>query len=618
MLSKFTRKDTYFRLKMCVSIIGQKLKDVNKKMRKMSKIVIGLDIGRAAVGYAVTDEDGVLKRFKGRNMWGISYFGDSRERVRCGNPRGAAYQQELMAIFAEQICVKDVAFFDRLETGGMEARAWWNKMTGGAHRASCPTIYHLRERLASDPTRVDLSLIYLAFSHILRYGVNAETGIAVYEKHHADLLLLKALYRRYAPKKYRAMFRMEASGVKNYSAYVKRPHVCGAEALYRTIVSDIGAFSADRDVAYCLTEMCLGSFLPRVGLCRQGDWSAERDAEVARILERQSVHEPFLAQNAERILSLFARSRQEQDREPSDRVRRAMRIMRALGHALGRAPDYVFFTCDGDACPALPSKISEDIASACGGSAVTYLPETLLHGVKRRNALIDSRLVNDFFHAQNAFFTASLGLCGQRCCGAMPWTEEKIRYAPEELDRMRRTFAFSDFFEAGIPETRRRCARADDISQASGIRLPLLQGRRVRYDGIEYAVSPSGTLLGAVQLVLSTPSVYILERLRTKETWARVSEEDYMRLYDEICEKIGRYQPYHASSAYRSPDMRSRFLRCSPAQKTVWIFKLLADARAGVPCNFPPCGLDAEKFVRIDKSAAGLFERGTNACVEKA
>ncbi|MEG2396237.1 MAG: hypothetical protein RSB11_04285, partial [Oscillospiraceae bacterium] len=51
-------------------------------MRKVQNYDIGIDIGTNSVGYAVTDEDGELIRFKKENMWGVNLFESAETAVK--------------------------------------------------------------------------------------------------------------------------------------------------------------------------------------------------------------------------------------------------------------------------------------------------------------------------------------------------------------------------------------------------------------------------------------------------------------------------------------------------------------------------------------------------------
>ena len=89
---------------------------------------LGLDVGTNSVGYAVTDRDYRLMKFKGEPMWGSHVFedgsnSDSRRRFRTARRRLARRKQRVelvREIFAPEIAKVDERFFIRLN----EAALW--------------------------------------------------------------------------------------------------------------------------------------------------------------------------------------------------------------------------------------------------------------------------------------------------------------------------------------------------------------------------------------------------------------------------------------------------------------------------------------------------------------
>ena len=154
---------------------------------------------------------------------------------------------------------------------------------------------------------------YLSFSRV-----------ADYEKHHADLQLLKQVYKRYLPMKvYNKMFRSEEPGT--YNAYVGsynsknsklRRDMKGRsrEELYKTIKSDLKNISDDRDVDYILQEIAKESFLPKQLTAGNGIIPNQvHKKEMRKILSNAEKYLPFLSEidepglsTKERILALFS------------------------------------------------------------------------------------------------------------------------------------------------------------------------------------------------------------------------------------------------------------------------------------------------------------------------
>lgn len=53
---------------------------MGNKLRNVDDYYLGLDIGTESVGWAVTDKDYVIPKFKGNAMWGYIFL--TRERPR--------------------------------------------------------------------------------------------------------------------------------------------------------------------------------------------------------------------------------------------------------------------------------------------------------------------------------------------------------------------------------------------------------------------------------------------------------------------------------------------------------------------------------------------------------
>lgn len=148
---------------------------------------IGLDIGTNSVGWAVTDEEYNLCKFKHKDMWGIRLFDAAetaadRRLKRSGRRRLARRKGRidlLQQIFAEEISKIDPTFFIRLN----ESRKHLDDKSTGfkhvlfnddsyndiAYYNEYPTIYHLRKELIDNKEPHDPRLVYLALHHIIKY-----------------------------------------------------------------------------------------------------------------------------------------------------------------------------------------------------------------------------------------------------------------------------------------------------------------------------------------------------------------------------------------------------------------------------------------------------------------
>ncbi|WP_312908958.1 type II CRISPR RNA-guided endonuclease Cas9, partial [Tissierella praeacuta] len=154
------------------------------------KYNIGLDIGTNSVGWAVTNENAHLMKYKGKNIWGVRLFekGDTaaaRRGHRSTRRRLARRKQrvnQLQEIFASEISKIDENFFIRLKESFLHTEDSStlspsilfddrNYSDKDYHR-EYPTIYHLRKELMDSKEKMDIRLIYLTLHHILKYRGN--------------------------------------------------------------------------------------------------------------------------------------------------------------------------------------------------------------------------------------------------------------------------------------------------------------------------------------------------------------------------------------------------------------------------------------------------------------
>lgn len=150
------------------------------------KYYLGLDIGTSSVGWAVTDENYNLCKFRGKSMWGIRLFDEAStaadRRMKRSNRRRLQRRKQridlLQELFANEISKLDPTFFVRLN----ESRLYLeDKSTEFKHPLfngddytdrefykEYPTIYHLRKELIESSEPHDVRLVYLALHHILK------------------------------------------------------------------------------------------------------------------------------------------------------------------------------------------------------------------------------------------------------------------------------------------------------------------------------------------------------------------------------------------------------------------------------------------------------------------
>lgn len=158
-----------------------------RKEKKMKDYYLGLDIGTDSVGWAVTDNEYKIPKFKGNSMWGIRLFeesqpADERRSYRSSRRRVMRKRErlELLEIlFDEEISKKDISFYQRLkdsslyaEDKGVEGKyCIFNDedFTDADFHKKYPTVYHLRKELIESKEPHDARLVFLALHHIIKY-----------------------------------------------------------------------------------------------------------------------------------------------------------------------------------------------------------------------------------------------------------------------------------------------------------------------------------------------------------------------------------------------------------------------------------------------------------------
>ena len=130
---------------------------------------LGLDIGTGSVGWAVTDENYNICKYKKRAMWGIRLFAGANtaadRRLKRGVRRRLSRKKQridlLQEIFAEEINKVDPTFFIRLNESRLHME---DKTIKELHPLfidkeysdidyykEYPTIFHLRKELIHNP-----------------------------------------------------------------------------------------------------------------------------------------------------------------------------------------------------------------------------------------------------------------------------------------------------------------------------------------------------------------------------------------------------------------------------------------------------------------------------------
>lgn len=151
------------------------------------KYYIGLDIGTNSVGWAVTDENYKVLKFKGNRMWGVSLFDEAhqaaeRRTFRTSRRRNERRKQRILLLqelFAPIINKIDENFYIRLKESKLylEDKCIADKYnvfndegyTDIEYHKDYPTIHHLISKLMNSDEKFDSRLVYLACAYILSH-----------------------------------------------------------------------------------------------------------------------------------------------------------------------------------------------------------------------------------------------------------------------------------------------------------------------------------------------------------------------------------------------------------------------------------------------------------------
>ena len=158
----------------------------NGNQKRISDYYIGLDVGTDSVGWAVTDPEYNVPRFRGNAMWGVRLFESAntaaeRRQYRTARRLNARKRQRLgllELLFAEEISKTDPAFFIRMKESSLfgEDKTEISEYPlfndenydDRNYFKAYPTAYHLRNELISSDKPHDVRRVYLAIHHILK------------------------------------------------------------------------------------------------------------------------------------------------------------------------------------------------------------------------------------------------------------------------------------------------------------------------------------------------------------------------------------------------------------------------------------------------------------------
>ncbi len=151
---------------------------------KNKNYYVGLDIGTDSVGYAVTDENYNLCKFKGESMWGATLFDEAQLAVERRGFRSARRRLDrrqervslVMELFAGEIGKIDSGFFKRIkesylypETDEEKVRIFDTYKMQKEYTDKYPTIHHLIAELMESTECHDVRLVYLACAWLVAH-----------------------------------------------------------------------------------------------------------------------------------------------------------------------------------------------------------------------------------------------------------------------------------------------------------------------------------------------------------------------------------------------------------------------------------------------------------------
>ena len=159
----------------------------NGNNKRVGNYYCGLDVGSASVGWAVTDKEYNVKKFKGNSMWGARLFEEAqtaveRRTARTARRRLARSRKRLdllEMLFSNEIVQKDPSFFIRMHDSNLWPEdkrdtkcryALFNdpNYTDKDYLKQYPTVYHLRSELIHPKQPHDVRLVFLALHHIMK------------------------------------------------------------------------------------------------------------------------------------------------------------------------------------------------------------------------------------------------------------------------------------------------------------------------------------------------------------------------------------------------------------------------------------------------------------------
>ena len=152
---------------------------------KKEKIYVGLDIGTNSIGYAVTDSNYNIKKFKGEPTWGTVIFDEAsqkNERKTFRDTRRRLNRKKQRVLFIQEFFAKEISKTDPLFYKRIKESSLYGKDSEFTSTLFCdenfsdkeyhdkyPTIHHLIDDLMENPEYHDARLVYLAVSWLVSH-----------------------------------------------------------------------------------------------------------------------------------------------------------------------------------------------------------------------------------------------------------------------------------------------------------------------------------------------------------------------------------------------------------------------------------------------------------------
>lgn len=177
------------------------------------KIFWGFDIGTDSVGWAVTDSQYRLKKYKNNLMWGVHLFDEAKQAAERRSHRTARRrldrrQQRIVLcqeLFAKAVCEKDENFFKRLKESALLPEDAEHRTrniffddtdyTDKDYFRQYPTIHHLICELMESKEPHDVRLVYFACAYILAH--RGHFLLSVSEDNLSEVTEFEPLYTRF-------------------------------------------------------------------------------------------------------------------------------------------------------------------------------------------------------------------------------------------------------------------------------------------------------------------------------------------------------------------------------------------------------------------------------------